>query len=134
MASKQRKAAGEFTATFPPETIQQWKRMVKEWEADSSRPNPYISNDRGGLYCPVQVLWFMLAFLASKLSEIRLRLLQEEAAEAERGQRLPHEVTPSVFIRMGLDLEDQQYVSIPLYSIVSIVNLRQKALTPVGVR
>jgi len=53
MASKQRKAADDFTATFPPDTVQQWKRMVREWEADSSRPNPYISKDRGRLLCPV---------------------------------------------------------------------------------
>jgi len=45
---------------------------------------------------------------ASKLSEVRLRLTQEEAAEAERGQRAPHMVPASVFIRMGLELEDQQ--------------------------
>ena len=45
---------------------------------------------------------------ASKVSEIRLRLAQEEAAEAEKGQRLPHQVSPSIFIRNGLDIEDQQ--------------------------
>jgi len=45
---------------------------------------------------------------ASKLSEARLRLTQEEAAEAERGKHTPHKVSASVFIRMGLELEDQQ--------------------------
>lgn len=47
-------------------------------------------------------------FSASKVSEIRLRLIEEEAAEVERGQRSPHQVSASTFIRMGLDLEDQQ--------------------------
>jgi hypothetical protein len=51
MASKQRKAADEFTETFPPDTVQQWRRMVREWEANSSRPNPYVSKDRGRLFC-----------------------------------------------------------------------------------
>lgn len=46
MESIQRKAADDFTATFPPDTIRGWRRMVREWESDSSRPNPYISNDR----------------------------------------------------------------------------------------
>ena len=45
---------------------------------------------------------------ASKLSEARLRLTQEEVAEAERGRHTPHKVSASVFIRMGLELEDQQ--------------------------
>jgi len=53
MASKQRQVASDITKTFPHDTVQQWKRMVKEWEADSSRPNPYISKDRGRLFCPV---------------------------------------------------------------------------------
>jgi len=54
------------------------------------------------------VLQLTLVSSASKVSEIRLRLAQEEAAEAEKGQRLPHQVSPSVFVRIGLDLEDQQ--------------------------
>ena len=47
MASSQRKVADDFTSTFPRETVQQWKQMVKEWQANPSRPNPYVSNERG---------------------------------------------------------------------------------------
>jgi len=50
MASVQRKAADDFTATFPETTIRQWKRMVQEWEANPSRPNPYVSNDHGRVF------------------------------------------------------------------------------------
>ena len=50
MASKQRKVANDFTATFPPRTVQGWKRMVREWQANSSRPNPYVSKERGKLF------------------------------------------------------------------------------------
>ena len=50
----------------------------------------------------------MVTKSASKLSEARLRLTQEEAAEAERGQHTLHKVSASVFVRMGLELEDQQ--------------------------
>jgi len=42
------------------------------------------------------------------VSEARLRLTEEEAAEAERGIAAPHKVSASVFVRMGLELEDQQ--------------------------
>jgi len=45
---------------------------------------------------------------ASKLSEVRLRLAEEEISEAERGQHMPHKVSASVFIRTGLELEEQQ--------------------------
>jgi len=50
----------------------------------------------------------MVILPASKISEVRLRLAQEEVAEAERGQHAPHKASVSVFIRMGLELEDQQ--------------------------
>ena len=50
MASIQRKVAIDFTATFPVDTVQQWRRMVREWEEDSSRPNPYVSRERGKLF------------------------------------------------------------------------------------
>lgn len=45
---------------------------------------------------------------ASKISEVRLQLAQEEVADAERGKHAPHKISASVFIRMGLELEDQQ--------------------------
>lgn len=47
MASKQRQVADDFSATFPQETIRAWSRMIKQWEADPSYPNPYISKERG---------------------------------------------------------------------------------------
>ena len=47
MASLQRQAANDFTATFPRDTVQAWSRMVKKWETDSSYPNPYVSKERG---------------------------------------------------------------------------------------
>ena len=53
-----------------------------------------------------------LSLLASKVSEARLRLTREEAAEAEKGKDSPHKVSALVFIWMGLELEDQQYVSV----------------------
>ena len=47
MASKQRQVANDFTATFPPKTVQNWRCMVKEWEADPSYPNPYVLKEQG---------------------------------------------------------------------------------------
>jgi hypothetical protein len=47
MAAKQRKAATDFSGMFPKKTIENWQKMVKEWQENPSRPNPYISNERG---------------------------------------------------------------------------------------
>ena len=109
MASIQRKAADDFTATFPYDTIVEWKRMVRDWEADPSCPNLYVSNDRGMAFLTLsQSLKLTHVRSALKISEIRLRLAQEEAEEAENGQRTPHQISASVFVRMGIELEDQQ--------------------------
>ena len=54
MASKQRQVTNDFTATFTRQTVQAWSRMVKEWEADPSYPNPYISKEQG---TPFSIPW-----------------------------------------------------------------------------
>ena len=82
--------------------------MVKDWQENTSGPNPYVSNERGTFFDSARSLCLMIVLPASKLSEARLWLTQEEVAEAEQGQHAPHKVTTSVFIRMGLELEDQQ--------------------------
>lgn len=46
------------------------------------------------------------------LSEVRLELANEEAADATSGIERGHDTTPSKFLVQGLDLEDQQYVSL----------------------
>ena len=47
MALKQRKVAEDFSTTFPNKTVDQWKRMVEDWQVDHSLPNPYVSNEQG---------------------------------------------------------------------------------------
>jgi hypothetical protein len=47
MAATQRKAAVEFSGTFPDTTVRDWKKMVRDWQENPSRPNPYVSKERG---------------------------------------------------------------------------------------
>jgi hypothetical protein len=42
------------------------------------------------------------------MNEIRLKLANEDALEAARGNTAPHEVHPSDFLQLGLELEEQQ--------------------------
>lgn len=41
MYTKHREAFEKFTDTFPPDVISKWDQMVKDWDADNSKPNPY---------------------------------------------------------------------------------------------
>ena len=108
MASTQRKAANDFSATFPAKTVRQWRQMVDKWQVDPSCPNPYVSNDRGRFFGIFLKLHLTVRLPALKLMEVQLRLTREEVADKEHGQHAPHKISASVFIRMGLELEDQQ--------------------------
>jgi hypothetical protein len=42
------------------------------------------------------------------MATLRLELAKEESVDAEKGEICPHETSPSAFLQIGLDLEDQQ--------------------------
>lgn len=46
--------------------------------------------------------------LVVKLKTVRLELANEEAEEAKAGKLPAHEVTPAVFLQVGLELEEIQ--------------------------
>ncbi|KAI6156579.1 hypothetical protein BKA82DRAFT_4325506 [Pisolithus tinctorius] len=76
-----------------PEQLALWKQQIEDWEADSTKPNPFeVKND------------------GITQASIRLQLAKDEAdALAGGSELLLHpDVTPSVLIGAGIDLEDQQ--------------------------
>ena len=46
--------------------------------------------------------------LGTSMVTLRLELAKEETSRQE--ETVPHEMSPSVLLQVGLDLEDQQYV------------------------
>ncbi|KAJ7025057.1 hypothetical protein C8F04DRAFT_1269664 [Mycena alexandri] len=68
--------------------VESWRAMVHKFEADPKAPNPYQSTAK-----------------AMTEADVRLRLAEEEAS---RGQTSLHDVSPTGFIYVGLDLEEQQ--------------------------
>lgn len=50
MASKQRTVAEDFSLTFPDKTVEQWRKMVKDWQANPSLTDPYVSNERSTFF------------------------------------------------------------------------------------
>ena len=49
--------------------------------------------------------------LGISVTTLRLEVAKEEAALAESGTNQPHEITPSLLVQTGLELEEQQCVS-----------------------
>ncbi|KAF8869244.1 hypothetical protein BD779DRAFT_1614570 [Infundibulicybe gibba] len=82
-----------FSAALPPETTTEWTHTVQQWELDARMPNPFEPT-------------------VQKTSEnaVRLELAQEEAlAITSRKISVVHEdITPSLLISQGLELEDLQ--------------------------
>jgi hypothetical protein len=56
-------------------------------------------------HCTVKLIF---NFLGTSIASLRLEIAKEDAALAETGADLPHNMTPSQLIRNGLDLEEQQ--------------------------
>ncbi|KAI0055075.1 hypothetical protein BV25DRAFT_1816134 [Artomyces pyxidatus] len=90
---KQRLIFEELEKTVPPDIRTKWEQAVFDWDRDGSKPNPYQE--------PV---------CTNTTANMRLELAQEEAEEAARGIVALHEMSASVFLNVGLELEEQQYV------------------------
>ncbi|KAF8869326.1 hypothetical protein BD779DRAFT_1614547 [Infundibulicybe gibba] len=75
-----------------PEELEQWTTMVQAWEQDRSNPNPFASSTQ-------------------QISEsaVRLQLANEEAEALTLGALhfIHDEITPSVFLTQGIEIEDQ---------------------------
>ncbi|KAJ7858428.1 hypothetical protein B0H13DRAFT_1640476 [Mycena leptocephala] len=68
-----------------------WRQMVHDFEDDSSKPNPYE-----------------IKIVGLTEAQVRLKFTQDEAEEAKRGVQALHDVSPSKFIAVGLELEEEQ--------------------------
>ncbi|KAH9911955.1 uncharacterized protein BXZ73DRAFT_56696 [Epithele typhae] len=72
--------------------VSQWEADLEAWQDDpTSAPDPYEE--------PRPTV---------TLKAVRLQIAEEEAIERRNGSLPPHEVSPGVFLQVGLDLEEQQ--------------------------
>ncbi|KAF8191761.1 hypothetical protein BJ912DRAFT_1021968 [Pholiota molesta] len=84
----------EFDAALPAPDTLKWTRMCQAWEADPKQINP-----------------FAITRKAVTDRDVRLRLAEEDAVRLATGQApvLHEEVTPSLLIWQGLEIEDLQF-------------------------
>ena len=89
--TRQQAAFKEFMESVGVANVQDWTVKLTAWEADKSKPNPYVCRVTG-----------------ITEADVKQQLAGEEKqAEAEGAVPL-HEVGCSEFIVMGLGLEDSQ--------------------------
>ncbi|KAH7906050.1 hypothetical protein BJ138DRAFT_1138106 [Hygrophoropsis aurantiaca] len=86
-------ALAEFEGTLDAAYLAQYKLEMEEWEADRSKRNPFHSR----VDVPTQ-------------NSVKLSLAEDETRELEKGNNisLHADVSPSVLISSGLELEEQQ--------------------------
>ncbi|KAH7919139.1 hypothetical protein BV22DRAFT_1134058 [Leucogyrophana mollusca] len=92
-SASQRLALQELEAALPEQDVKAWRIEVEAWENDQSQPNPYETK--------VETI---------TQAAVRLQLAKDEAQELQEGRNpsVHVDVSPSVLIANGLDLEDQQ--------------------------
>ena len=109
MSVKQTEIFEKFSATFPPETVARWVRMVERWEDDPTAPNPYNEPEQSK-YISKKIHMVADKTLATTLQDVRLELARYETRQLASGHIPQHKVSMMGFFSMGFDIEDQQYV------------------------
>ncbi|KAI0043482.1 hypothetical protein FA95DRAFT_1498510, partial [Auriscalpium vulgare] len=78
-------------AKIPADVRQEWEGMLEAYEKDHTQPDPYDEPTT-----------------TTSLADVRIELAAEEAEQASLGHISPHEMTASMFVSTGMDLQDQQ--------------------------
>ncbi|KAK7038932.1 hypothetical protein VNI00_010323 [Paramarasmius palmivorus] len=73
------------------ETLEEWMKMAMAWESGESDVNPYSLPHQG-----------------ITEDDIRLKYAEKEAEQHQLGIPALHEVSPSAFMMLGLDIEEEQ--------------------------
>ena len=97
----------KFDSTFPTNIREEWLSTIRNWERDKRKPNPYTHTEKGILTYVLRFLTVTHVYTASNLAEVRRKLAEADEADTRQGTT-PHQVPGSVFIRNGLEIEEQQ--------------------------
>ncbi|KAH9885585.1 hypothetical protein C8Q73DRAFT_795737 [Cubamyces lactineus] len=94
MAVKQRKIFDEFSATFPPEVVKDWRRLLEIWSVNPSAVEDPFEEPEANV----------------TVNKLRRQLAEEDDRDLRSGSSIPTylDLTPSTFVQLGLDIEEQQ--------------------------
>jgi hypothetical protein len=108
---KHRALLNALSATFPPQTVAKWTKMVDDWQEDISALNRFREMTLGKESVQFLIMMCLTRSAETTQEDVEHKLLAEEVAEADTQSNedsLVHTTTASMFLSMGLDLEDQQ--------------------------
>jgi len=109
-SKSQRAVATSLGEAVSPKTLEAWQKVVADYKADPSKPNPFAEPEISMSFLSVfSVFEGTEQFPACTLDSVRRQLLQEEADARKTGTTYLHEETPASFMRRALDIEERQY-------------------------
>ena len=111
MKAKHTLENNKFDTTIPENLRERWLTMIQDWESDKSNPNPYTHTETGNARISCRIALHAHIFQATNLAEVRRQLAEADEQDIARGV-VSHQVPGSVFIRGGLELEEQQLASL----------------------
>ena len=110
MKEKHTDTLSKFSAELSKDLPNIWTTMISEWEHDKTQPNPYTHTEKGIALCFTASPRHTNSHLASKTAKVRKILAEVDRRDIQQGSAPDHQIPPSIFIRTGLEIEDQQYV------------------------
>ncbi|EEB96498.1 hypothetical protein MPER_04358, partial [Moniliophthora perniciosa FA553] len=93
---KQNMELAEFSEGLEDSVLAEWWREVDDWEQGRSQQNPYTTPTSG-----------------KTEQDVRLEYAEKEARDQQLGILSLYDVTPSAFLKLGLDIEEHQKRSWP---------------------
>jgi hypothetical protein len=107
----QSEAANDLAGALDEETVTQWKDMVKAWESDKSKPDPYEEREEGTLL--FGSLWHaLIVFIADAVKMLHAKYAEEDAMRDAQANSmgLCSSDLPSLasFAKIGQDLRLRQ--------------------------
>ncbi|KAF9513520.1 hypothetical protein BS47DRAFT_1362379 [Hydnum rufescens UP504] len=107
--AKQSKQFKLFMECLKSDDVEKWEASVRQWECDPSKPNPYIIKSSYDILNPL----IYVVFAVKTQADICLKLASAEQQSLCVGtMESIHEMSPSMFISAGLEIEVHHTISI----------------------
>ncbi|KAI9064965.1 hypothetical protein FKP32DRAFT_1568832 [Trametes sanguinea] len=118
MAVKQRALFNEFNSTFPQDVVCEWERLLQIWNVNPHAVADPFAEPEASKYIP----------------RVRLQFAQEEANDTASASSVPQylDLSPSTFVQLGLELEEQQSVFRCFLATKMLTALRRALHTAAG--
>ena len=101
----------QLESIIDPSQLATWRAEVEAWEADNGKPNPFEPRETRKLHLTLHADLFELTSTAPTQNQVRLALANKDAAMGGVNEGAVRcDVSASMMITMGLELEELQYV------------------------